>query len=523
MKLRFFCLFILVFVLGGCAGGQVFYQTEPVVYESGNEINETMFQFFNWNYPADQSLWNFGIQESAVLAELGITSVWLPPAFKGGGTDDAGYGSYDLYDLGEFLQKGTVPTKYGTKDEYLGAIKEFRKNGIKVYADITLNHKGWAEGTKTVKALSLDPQNRNKTVSGKSLDSPDPSDFKEIEAWCVFNFEGRNNKYSDFKWNSSHFDGVDWDQKTNSSGIFLFEGKSWDPVVSTMTGNPDYAMFADYDMENPEVVKELISWGKWYTEFTGIDGYRLDAVKHISKDFYRDWIGEMRKEFGDMFIVAEYWAGTDEMLEWWEYTGSYCHLFDFELQGRLGEMERRRGLADIRTLFDSKLYMKYPENSVSFIENHDTQVRTPGVPSSHDFRIPAYAFILTRIQSVPCVFFGDYYGIPGILESLKDDLDVLLAVRRDRAYGTQRDYSFSEDIIGWTREGTKSRPDSGVAVLMNDNARSSGAVCAMYVGDTHAGEIWKDVVGKGPSVVIDEFGYGNFAVSPRSCSVYIKE
>ena len=82
MKLRFFCLFILVFVLGGCAGGQVFYQTEPVVYESGNEINETMFQFFNWNYPADQSLWNFGIKESAVLAELGITSVWLPPCVQ---------------------------------------------------------------------------------------------------------------------------------------------------------------------------------------------------------------------------------------------------------------------------------------------------------------------------------------------------------------------------------------------------------------------------------------------------------
>ena len=109
------------------------------------------------------------------------------------------------------------------------------------------------------------------------------------------------------------------------------------------------------------------------------------------------------------------------------------------------------------------------------------------------------------------------------MESLKDGLDVLLTVRRDRAYGTQRDYSFSEDIIGWTREGIQSRPDSGVAVLMNDNAQSSGAVCAMYVGDSHAGEIWKDVMGKGPSVVIDEFGYGNFAVSPRSCSVYIKE
>lgn len=48
--------------------------------------------------------------------------IWLPPAFKATGEHDVGYGVYDLYDLGEFDQKGTIPTKYGTKDEYLDAI-----------------------------------------------------------------------------------------------------------------------------------------------------------------------------------------------------------------------------------------------------------------------------------------------------------------------------------------------------------------------------------------------------------------
>ena len=59
---------------------------------------------------------------AAQLAALGFTDVWLPPAFKGHqGCHDVGYGVYDLYDLGEFYQKGTIPTKYGTKDEYLAA------------------------------------------------------------------------------------------------------------------------------------------------------------------------------------------------------------------------------------------------------------------------------------------------------------------------------------------------------------------------------------------------------------------
>ncbi len=41
------------------------------------------------------------------IAELGITALWLPPAYKGiGGKDEVGYGVYDIYDLGEFDQKG---------------------------------------------------------------------------------------------------------------------------------------------------------------------------------------------------------------------------------------------------------------------------------------------------------------------------------------------------------------------------------------------------------------------------------
>jgi len=68
--------------------------------------------------------------------------VWGPPAYKGaGGVHDVGYGVYDLYDLGEFDQKGTIPTKYGTKQEYLDAIDVLQKENISVLADIVLNQK----------------------------------------------------------------------------------------------------------------------------------------------------------------------------------------------------------------------------------------------------------------------------------------------------------------------------------------------------------------------------------------------
>ena len=92
----------------------------------------------------------------------GITDVWLPPAYKAAsGKQDAGYGVYDLYDLGEFDQKGSIETKYGTKDEYLKAIYELHKNNIKVYADIVLNHKMGADELEDVFAREAERDNRN--------------------------------------------------------------------------------------------------------------------------------------------------------------------------------------------------------------------------------------------------------------------------------------------------------------------------------------------------------------------------
>src|ERR1700748_3954894 len=100
--------------------------------------NETIMQFFHWYYPADGSLWNKLKEEVPKLEEMGVTTLWLPPAYKAcdGGV---GYGVYDLFDLGEFDQQGSVRTKYGTKDEYVAAVETAHKNNLKVIVDVVLN------------------------------------------------------------------------------------------------------------------------------------------------------------------------------------------------------------------------------------------------------------------------------------------------------------------------------------------------------------------------------------------------
>lgn len=104
--------------------------------------NKIMMQDFEWYLKPDKSHWKRVAAEAERLKKNGVTAVWLPPAYKGAsGVNDVGYAVYDLYDLGEFNQKGTVETKYGSKDEYLSAIKTLQECGIEVLADIVLGHR----------------------------------------------------------------------------------------------------------------------------------------------------------------------------------------------------------------------------------------------------------------------------------------------------------------------------------------------------------------------------------------------
>ncbi|MCS7064349.1 MAG: alpha-amylase family glycosyl hydrolase [Methylacidiphilales bacterium] len=97
---------------------------------------EVVLQFFNtpWKEIRDK------IPE---LAEIGYTTVYLPPPFKaGGGTFSYGFDTYDRFDLGEKDQMGTIPTRYGTAGELKALIQTAHTHGIRVHFDNVMNHNG---------------------------------------------------------------------------------------------------------------------------------------------------------------------------------------------------------------------------------------------------------------------------------------------------------------------------------------------------------------------------------------------
>ena len=210
--------------------------------------NGVLLQGFHWYIKPEEKLWKQLQEKVKSYKEMGFSAIWLPPAYKGvGGIHDNGYGVYDLYDLGEFNQKGSIETKYGTKEDYLACIQAFQKAGIDVYGDIVLNHKMGADGTEIVNAKEVNRQNTNEIISGD----------EQIKVYTLFTFPGRNKKYSDFIWHWYHFDGIDYDEKTHRNTIFLFDQKSWDQEVDDENGNYDYLMGADLDFGNEETVQEV--------------------------------------------------------------------------------------------------------------------------------------------------------------------------------------------------------------------------------------------------------------------------
>ncbi len=480
--------------------------------------NNTLMQYFEWYLPTDCNLWNKLQQEATHLHNIGITSLWLPPAYKGaGGINDTGYGVYDLYDLGEFDQKGTIRTKYGTKEEYLNAISELHKNGIKVYADIVLNHKVGADETEEVLACKESYNNRNNSIEITNNIVP-------ILAWTKYTFPGRGTTYSDFQWNWTHFHGVDWDDRNRVNSIFKFYGKRWDEDVDKENGNYDYLMGADIDLNNIDVVNELTFWGKWYLKLADLDGFRLDAVKHIRASFYENWLREVRNSTTKpLFAVGEYWnSNVTIMNEYLEETNGCMSLFDVPLHYNFYEASISGGNYNMCKILDNTLIQTNPNKAVTFVDNHDTEPGQSLFSWVQDWFKPlAYAIILLRDKGLPCVFYGDYYGIPSEkIEAKNIVLDKLLTLRKNYAYGKLNDYLDNENIIGWTLEGDNQHVNSGLAVIMSDNA---GGNKQMYVGKHFANSSFYDYLGNREDIVlIDENGIGKFPVNAGSVSVWIK-
>ncbi|NJM96917.1 MAG: alpha-amylase [Phormidesmis sp. RL_2_1] len=488
--------------------------------------NGVMMQFFHWYIAPDGSLWNELAQKANELAAAGITSLWLPPAYKGAaGSEDVGYGVYDRYDLGEFDQKGSIRTKYGTRDEYISAVNTAKQSGLAIYADIVLNHMMGADHQEEFNATPYDPDDRHQAI-GKAA---------TIKSWTHFTFPGRQGKYSPLEWHWWHFNATDYNayEPEDFDAVYLFEGKSFDDQVDLEKGSFDYLMGCDLDVKDPAVADALKRWGEWYIDTIDLDGFRFDAVKHVRAGFFPQWMNHVQRYSGRfLFAVGEYWSGDIKALHRFiKLTNATVTLFDAPLHYNFHQASLQGSDYDISTIFDNTLVQSRPELAVTLVDNHDSQpLQSLESVVTAWFKPLAYALILLRQDGYPCIFYADYYGAHYhdigddgqrheiFLDSHQWMIDRFLTARHTYGYGEQQDYFDHVNIIGWTRLGTEQHP-GGMAVVLSNGAAGTKR---MTVGWPHRQYI--DVTGHiDQPIITDLQGWADFPCQAGSVSVWVPQ
>lgn len=489
--------------------------------------NRTLIQYFHWYTPADGSLWRQVRDEAARLAAMGITDVWLPPAYKGAaGGCSVGYDAYDLFDLGEFDQKGSVATKYGPRGDLIAAAETLAEHGIGPIVDVVFNHKIGADERERVTVRRANPDDRTE-IEDHAFDA---------FAWTRFTFPGRGGQYSQFIWDAHCFGGVDHVEEPDAEGVFKLQNEhdlgTWSDEVDDELGNFDYLMGADIEFRNPAVQEELKFWGRWIAKQLPVAGFRLDAAKHIPAWFFKDWVGHMREAVNpDALVVAEYWHPDQDALQaYLEKVDHQVMLFDVGLQHSFHQASHGGADFDLRTIFDGTLVAAMPDHAVTIVDNHDTQpLQSLEAPVEPWFKPLAYALILLREQGLPCVFHPDLYGanyrdgggdgqdhevsLPAI-----GCLPALIEARKRFAHGAQTDLIDGDpNCIGLIRHGTAEQP--GCVVVLTNGADSGKDV---DLGPDLASRTYRDwLEHRQDRVTTDQSGRARFPVNGGSVSVWV--
>ena len=346
------------------------------------------WDFKNNNYP--QGWGNYLAELAPRLRELGINAVWVPVNQKNANPNSVGYVPFDHYDLGDKYQKNNLKTPFGDKDEYLRMVAILHANGIEVIQDIVFNHMndgGSANGAGGQDPAAVTFYNNNRFNQTPNLPEDPTGGFKNYRYACyetpattetAENYLARKGRWPK-NWQNfyptpadARFTGDDLSRISFGADI-AFRGDAIG-TSSNATHNPTQT--------NAYMRNEARAWMTWMKKQTGIDGYRLDAVKHFPAEVCEDMMWNMRFNAGfasgadSMFAVGELVGSKNEIDGWTDAVQNRAGTFDFGYRGfQTGEtglvsMVYGQGGYDIGNL--PAMQQDRRLRTAPFVNNHDT-------------------------------------------------------------------------------------------------------------------------------------------------------
>jgi len=406
-----------------------------------------MLQTFYWDCPRVEAKefqwWNAIREQIPALAKTGFSALWLPPVHKAANLmgPSMGYDPYDYYDLGEFDQKGSVPTWFGSKADLLSLIKDAHQNSMTVIADIVLNHTSGAD------AQEVNP------ITGQSR-------------WTLF--QPKSGKFPR-NWECFH--------------PSMYE--SWDEMA--------FGDMPDLSHRNPYVYTELLNLARWLIEQVGFDGFRYDFVKGYGantitaiQEYRYQREGKLITPYG----VAEFWDNAQAIENWVDLANfsnsNPVDAFDFPLREMLKALCDQYGFSLRNLATWETVLQKQPRFVVTFAENHD--LRDEGRPIVND-KLLAYSYILTH-EGYPCVFWQDYFNYNLALADTPNGISALVQTHEKYAGGATEALYLDDDLYIMQRSGYADK--SGLIYVLNNRGESwhGGWVTTRWQNTTFEPAAW---------------------------------
>jgi neopullulanase len=332
-----------------------------------------------------------GIREHLpYLKDLGVTTLWLTPVLKNGAPQDYhGYGAVDLY---------AVDPHLGTINDYQQLVAAAHQQEMKILFDAVINHVGpnhpWVKNPPLPDWFHGTPAQH--TNSATPLDG---------------SFYGKTNEPS-----------------TNESFEALVDPHTPARFSKNLLQGWFVNVLPDLNTENPVVAQYLFQNSIWWTETTGLDGYRLDTFPYVPRKFWAAWHHALRHLYPNLTTIGEVFHPDPSVTSFFmggqnRYDGidsGVTTLFDFPLYFTLRDVLLDRAPAGriAEVLRHDSLYYR-PDSLMTFFGNHDvtrfaSAAGTGGHSQDEGLKILQLAFGLTlTLRGLPQLYYGDEIGMTG--------------------------------------------------------------------------------------------------------------
>src|ERR1035441_4452289 len=397
------------------------------------------------------------------IKRLGATAIWITPPFKNKPVQDgtAGYHGYWILD---FTQ---IDPHLGTDAEFREFVAQAHARGLRVYLDIVVNHTAdviqYRDGT-TYRTMAEAPY---RDASGRPFD-PHAVSYNGLNPASDFPKLSAERSFAHVPFvppGEAHSKGPEW---LNDVTMYHNRGKSTFQGESSQHG--DFAGLDDVFTENPAVGRGFIALFRSWIEGSGIDGYRIDTVKHVNMEFWQAFVPAIREkviELGlpDFLQFGDVKSNKVDIRVEFSPTGTLVASIDFGFfEDALDFVSRGGDAAELEGLFDrDDWYTDHDSNAQSVttcISNHDAgrfafflKQDNPGADAAQlgDLVLLGHELLLT-VRGQPVVYYGDEQGMVGIGNDTgaREDMFPSLAPKfRDLA------------LLGTTRRGGDDKFDTG--------------------------------------------------------------